>query len=66
MRENRLYGSEGGGTELNQSPLPLSVRTVGITLRVMVGRINGWRASLTGNTDSAVPTVVRTCRDQLR
>ena len=26
MRENRLYGSEGGGTELNQSPLPLSER----------------------------------------
>ncbi len=25
MRENRLYGSEGGGTELNQSPLPLSM-----------------------------------------
>ena len=25
MRENRLYGSEGGGTELNRSSLPLSV-----------------------------------------
>ena len=24
MRENRLYGSEGGGTELNRSSLPLS------------------------------------------
>ena len=25
MRENRSYGSEGGGTELNQSSLPLSL-----------------------------------------
>jgi hypothetical protein len=25
MRENRLYGSEGGGIELNRSSLPLSV-----------------------------------------
>jgi hypothetical protein len=24
MRENRMYGSEGGGTELNQFSLPLS------------------------------------------
>ena len=24
MRENRLYGSEGGGIELNRSSLPLS------------------------------------------
>ena len=24
MRENRLYGSEGGGTELNRFSLPLS------------------------------------------
>ena len=24
MRENRSYGSEGGGTEINQSFLPLS------------------------------------------
>ena len=24
MRENRQYGSEGGGTELNRSSLPLS------------------------------------------
>ena len=26
MRENRPYGSEGGGTDLNQSLLPLSIR----------------------------------------
>jgi hypothetical protein len=26
MRENRLYGSEGGGIELNRSSLPLSER----------------------------------------
>lgn len=25
MRENRPYGSEGGGTELNRSFLPLSL-----------------------------------------
>ena len=25
MRENRSYGSEGGGTETNQSSLPLSI-----------------------------------------
>jgi hypothetical protein len=25
MRENRSYGSEGGGTEINQSFLPLSL-----------------------------------------
>lgn len=25
MRENRSYGSEGGGTELNRSFLPLSL-----------------------------------------
>jgi hypothetical protein len=24
MRENRTYGSEGGGAELNRLPLPLS------------------------------------------
>jgi hypothetical protein len=27
MRENRLYGSEGGGTELNRSLRPLSTFT---------------------------------------
>ena len=28
MRENRTYGSEGGGTEFNRSFLPLSKATV--------------------------------------
>ena len=28
MRENRPYGSEGGGTECNQSLLPLSLTFV--------------------------------------
>jgi hypothetical protein len=36
MRENRTYGSEGGGTELNRSFLPLSSATGGRTLH-MVG-----------------------------
>lgn len=26
MRENRTYGSEGGGAELNRLSLPLSIR----------------------------------------
>ena len=26
MRENRTYGSEGGGIELNRSSLPLSLK----------------------------------------
>jgi len=30
MREIRLYGSEGGGTELNRSSLPLSRAEKGI------------------------------------
>jgi hypothetical protein len=29
MRENRPYGSEGGGTELNRSSLPLLRQEVG-------------------------------------
>jgi hypothetical protein len=29
MREIRLYGSEGGGTETNRSSLPLSVQDKG-------------------------------------
>jgi hypothetical protein len=29
MREIRLYGSEGGGIEINRSSLPLSRRFVG-------------------------------------
>ncbi len=28
MRENRSYGSEGGGAELNRPSLPLSIREV--------------------------------------
>ena len=28
MRENRPYGSEGGGTEFNRSFLPLSLKEV--------------------------------------
>jgi len=36
MREIRLYGSEGGGTETNRSSLPLSGLVVGLKCRVVL------------------------------
>jgi hypothetical protein len=33
MRENRLYGSEGGAAETNRSSLPLSLRQGRVMLK---------------------------------
>jgi hypothetical protein len=41
MRENRLYGSEGGGT-LNQSSLPLSLCHPPCLQVALDARSNGW------------------------
>ena len=40
MRENRLSGSEGGGTEANQFLLPLSVRAPRFMHRLHLFRFN--------------------------
>ena len=46
MREIRLYGSEGGGTEANRSFLPLSSATLRVG-RAAVATPSGRRASRT-------------------
>jgi hypothetical protein len=38
MRENRLYGSEGGGIELNRSSLPLSTELWSARWTAVYGR----------------------------
>ena len=51
MREIRLHGSEGGGTELNRSSLPLSPGTLGLLLfrelipGLFLGAASGCRAA---------------------
>ncbi len=46
MRENRPYGSEGGGIEINQSCLPLSTTTI-LPAKIAVSRFRKVVSSVT-------------------
>jgi len=44
MRENRTYGSEGGGAQLNAPSLPLSGKTLFAKAKPVV--VRGWKSQI--------------------